>query len=300
MAGDPLSGIEEFQRVRTRHPTSAAAARALNATTALYRIYGADKPVFIRDTAFSFPSGEVLKDVRSLAVTPDGATWIASNKTKSALSFDPELKLGSSLSAEDPQSLAVSPGGQVVFAARLAVKVGATSVLSFSAPSNKPGVMESIDRIGAATLLVSGDTLISDLKRKRVLRFRGATFASIFPDAVEREVVKLLTTPRGDVVMLRKDEKSVEILDDGGRLLSKIGPRGPGFEWKKPADVAIDAFSHIYVADEDQGIFMFSPKGDLITTFGSADLRKARAVAIDLTGAALVYDDRAEAIMRFK
>jgi len=64
--------------------------------------------------------------------------------------------------------------------------------------------------------------------------------------------------------------------------------------------VAIDLFSNLYVADEDQGIFVFSPKGDLMSTFGASDVKKSRAIAIDLTGAALVYDDRTETIVRFK
>ena len=300
MAGDAQNGMEEFQRARSLYPASPVAERALQATTALHRIYGNAKPVFTRDGAFSLQAGDVLKDVRSIAVTPTGTTWIASNKTRSAVSFDPGFKLGASLSSEDPQTLSLSPAGEVVFASKLAVKVGAGGVFSFSIPSDKPGEMELIDRIGAATLLVSGDMLVSDLKRKRVLRFKGNTFASIFPDRTEREVIKLLTTPRGEAVMLRKDDKSIEIFDDNGRLIAKLGPRGAGFEWKKPVDVAIDAFSNLYVADEDQGIFMLSPKGELLTVFGAADVKKARAIAIDPTGAALVYDDRAETVVRFK
>ena len=299
MAGDVLGGIEEFQRVRSVYPTSPAAARALNATTALFRLHGGDRPVFLKDPAFSIAGGDVLKDVRALVVTPQGATWIASNKTKSAVAYDQNLKMSSSVAAEDPQTLSLSPQGEVVFASKLAVKAG-SAVLSFSIPAEKPGEMEAIDRIGAAAILVSGDTLVSDLKRKRVLRFKGNTFASIFPDKGEREVIKMLTTPRGEVVMLRKDDKSLEILDDAGRLVSKIGPRGAGFEWKKPVDVAIDAFSNLYVADEDQGIFVFSAKGQLMTTFGAGDVKKSRAIAIDVTGAALVYDDRTETIVRFK
>ncbi len=299
MAGDVLGGIEEFQRVRSVYPASPAAARALNATTALFRLHGGDRPVFLKDPAFSIAGGDVLKDVRALVVTPQGATWIASNKTKSAVAYDQNLKMTSSVAAEDPQTLSLSPQGEVVFASKLAVKAG-SAVLSFSIPAEKPGEMEAIDRIGAAAILVSGDTLVSDLKRKRVLRFKGNTFASIFPDKGEREVIKMLTTPRGEVVMLRKDDKSLEILDDAGRLVSKIGPRGAGFEWKKPVDVAIDAFSNLYVADEDQGIFVFSAKGQLMTTFGAGDVKKSRAIAIDVTGAALVYDDRTETIVRFK
>lgn len=300
MAGEPMAGIEEFQRVRSLYPTSGLAARALNATTALYRLYGNDKPLFLKDTAYLPPAGDILKDVRSLAVSPNGMTWIASNKTKSAIGFDANSKMSSSLSADDPQTLGLSPSGEVVFASKLAIKVGSSATVSFSIPAEKPGEVEVIDRIGAATVLVSGDTLVSDLKRKRVLRFKGATLASIFPDRGEREVIKLLTTPRGDVVMLRKDDKSIEIIDDGGRLITKLGPRGPGFEWKKPVDVALDAFSNLYVADEDQGIFMYSPKGALMTTFGAAEVKKSRAIAIDLSGAALVYDDRTETIVRFK
>jgi hypothetical protein len=187
-----------------------------------------------------------------------------------------------------------------VFAGKLAIRIGASGVRAFSVPSDKAGVLEPIDRIGAATVMVSGDTLVSDLKRKRVLRFRGDTFASVFPDPTEREVVKMLTTPRGEAVMLRKDDKSVEVYDDSGRLVSKFGPRGAGFEWKKPVDVTIDAFSNLYVADEDQGIFLFSPRGELMAAFGASDVKKSRAIAIDLSGAALVYDDRTETIVRFK
>jgi len=300
MAGDPMGGMEEFQRVRTLYPDSEASARALNAITALYRIHGAEAPLFVRDASFLFQAGDSLKDVRSLAVTPEGVLWIASNKTKSAVAFDQDLKLSRSMPAEDPQTVTISPSGEVVFAARLAVKMGTNRVFSYAAPSNKPGEMENLDRLGAATVLVSGDTLVSDLRRKRVVRFKDSTFVSIFPDGMEREVIKLLTTPRGDVVMLRKDNKSVEIFDEGGRLLTRLGPRGPGFEWKKPVDIAVDAFSNLYLADEDQGIFMISPGGELMANFGSADVRRSRAVALDPSGAVLVYDDRAEAIVRFK
>jgi len=65
-------------------------------------------------------------------------------------------------------------------------------------------------------------------------------------------------------------------------------------------DFTMDPFSNVYVADEDQGVFVFSPKGALLTTFGATDVKKSRAIAIDLTGAALVYDDRTEVIVRFK
>jgi len=180
------------------------------------------------------------------------------------------------------------------------VKTAAGGVFAFAIPSDKPGEMDQVDRIGAATVLVSGDVLVSDLKRKRVLRFKGNTFSSFFPDRSEREVIKMVTTVKGEVIMLRKDDRSLEIVDDGGRPVSRIPSRGAGYEWKKPVDLALDAFSNLYVVDEDQGIFVLSPRGELMTTFGAAEIKKSRAIAIDLTGAALVYDDRTETIVRFK
>lgn len=300
MAGDVERSMEEFQRTRILYPSSPLAERALLATTALYRIHGREKPVFVLDPGFSSPTGDVLRDVRSMAVTPSGVTWIASSKTRSAISYDRGFKLGAALYADDPQTLSISPAGEVVFASKLTVKTGAGEVFLFSSPGDKPGAMEPIDRIGAATRLISGDTLISDLRHKRVLRFKGTNFANFFPDRMEREVIKLLTTPRGEAVMLRKDDKSIEVIDADGRLISKIGPRGSGYEWKKPVDLALDAFSNLYLADEDQGIFMLSPKGQLMAVFGAAEVRKSRAVAIDPAGAVLVYDDRAETIVRFK
>ena len=113
LSGEGLEAIEEFQRVISEHPASPSASRALNANTALYRIYSSPTPAFLKDPAFALPAGDVLKDVRSLAVTPNGALWIASDKTKSAVSFDPTMKLGSSLSAEAQPTITPDglPGG---------------------------------------------------------------------------------------------------------------------------------------------------------------------------------------------
>jgi len=65
-------------------------------------------------------------------------------------------------------------------------------------------------------------------------------------------------------------------------------------------DVAVDGFRNIYVADEEAGVLVFSPQGALLTTLGSADVRKARAVTVDPAGAVLVYDDKLQRILRFK
>ena len=69
---------------------------------------------------------------------------------------------------------------------------------------------------------------------------------------------------------------------------------------RKPADVAVDAFRDTYVADEEGGVLVFSPQGQLLATLGGAELKKPRALTLEPSGAVLVYDDKLQRILRFK
>ena len=70
LAGQARQAMEEFQQVRNRFPDSAWAEPALQRTTALYRLFGAQKPAFAPDPAFAAGAGDVLKDVRALLWLP--------------------------------------------------------------------------------------------------------------------------------------------------------------------------------------------------------------------------------------
>jgi glucose/arabinose dehydrogenase len=65
-------------------------------------------------------------------------------------------------------------------------------------------------------------------------------------------------------------------------------------------DVTVDAFRNLYVADEEIGVLVFDPQGQPLAKIGGPELRRPRAVAIDATGAVLVYDDRAERVLRYR
>ena len=139
LQGQPRLAMEEFQQVRNRFPQSPWAQPALERTTALYRLFGGAKPAFSPDPAFSLGAGDVLKDVRALAVAPGGTLWIASDKTRSAVPFDASGKAGPGLTAEEPRALSLAPAGEVVLAARAAVRVGPKDIRTFSTPPEKPG-----------------------------------------------------------------------------------------------------------------------------------------------------------------
>ena len=241
----------------------------------------------------------MLKDVRALLVTPDGQTWVASDKVKGVVPFGPDGKMGSSLTGVDLRSLSASPRGELLVAARLAVRLGPRDIRSFSIPSDKPGVPEPLERIEAALVTPGGNVLVADGKQKRVYRFDGKfQFKDTFPDAKEREVTRMALDPDGGLVFLDRDLKTVTTYDETGKMLRTIAARGAGYELKKPVDVAVDAFRQTYVADQEGAVLVFSPQGKLLTTLAGA--ARPTALALDATGAVLVYDDKAQRVVRYR
>ena len=298
LLGEPRQAMEEFQQVRNRFPRSDWAPRALDRITALYRLYGSGKPTFTLDSAYTAGSGDVLKDVRAILMTPGGTLWIASDKVKSVVPVGQDGKLGPSLTAEEVRGLSLAPKGDLVVAAKTAVRLGPRDIRTFSIPGDKPGVAEPVDRIAAAVVTVGGAVLVADEKRKRVHRYDSKyEYKADFPDAKEREVTRMAVDTEGGIVLLDRAERSVRVFDETGRLLRSLGPRS---DMRKPTDVAVDAFQNIYVIDEEAGVLVFSPKGQLLASVGPPDLRKPKALTVDAAGAVLVYDEKAQRILRFK
>ena len=301
LQGLPKVAMEEFQQVRNRFPQSGWAEPALQRTTALYRLHGAAKPSFAQDASFAPAAGDLLKDVRALLVSHTGALWIASEKTRNAAPIDAAGKLGAGFSAEDPRTLALSPTGDVILASRAAVRFGAKDVRTFTTPPEKPGAPpKPVEKILAAAITPGGVVLVSDEDREAVLRYDAkGEYQGTFPggrDAAKRKVTRILLDGEGGIVTLDRDDKTVRVWDESGKQLRSIGPVG----LKRPVDVAVDAFRNLYVADEEAGVHVFNPQGQLVTTIASPELRRARALTLDASGAVLVYDERAQRVLRYR
>jgi sugar lactone lactonase YvrE len=171
---------------------------------------------------------------------------------------------------------------------------------SLSIPGEKP-MPEPLERLTAAVVTQGGSLLVADEKKKRVYRFdREGKYLGTFPDNKEREVARIVVDGEGGIVLLDRDARTVQVFDDSGRVLRSVGPRGTGFELRKPGDVAADPFRNLYVSDEEGGVYVFSPQGQLLTVLGREELKKPRALTLDPTGAVLVYDDRLQKVVRFK
>jgi len=298
LLGEPRQAMEEYQQVRNRFPESPWANLALERVTALYRLYGGSKPSFALDTTFQAGAGDVLKDVRAVLMTPTRTLWIASDKVKSVVSYAGG-KMGPSVPGEDIHSLSLSPRGDLVVAARLAVRIGPKDVKTFAVPTDKSGVMEALDHISAAAV-TQGGVLVADEKKKRVYRYDAQyQYKGLFPDAKEREIVRIVVDGEGGVVLLDREEKTVRAFDEGGHALRSIGPKGTGFEFKHPTDVAVDQWRNTYVVDEEAGVYIFAQQGQLMATLRGEELKRPKALTLDPTGALLVYDDRSQRILRY-
>jgi hypothetical protein len=300
LQGQPRLAMEEYQQVRNRFPRSPLAEAALDRTTALYRLFGGAKPAFAPDPAYSLAGGDVLKDVKALAMAPGGVLWVASGKTRSAVPFDASGRPGAGRAVEEPQALSLTPAGELVLAARSALRVGASDIRAFATPPDRPGAQpKPLDGILAGAVTTAGSVLVSDEHQAAILRFDAkGRFLGPFPgpDTTRRKVTRILVDGEGGIVTLDRDERVVRVWGETGRQLRAVGPAG----LKRPADVAVDAFRNLYVADEEVGILVFDPQGRLLTTITGPELRRPKAITLDATGAVLVYDDRAERVLRYR
>jgi outer membrane protein assembly factor BamD (BamD/ComL family) len=300
LQGQARQAMEEFQQVRNRFPQSEWAQPALERITALYRLFGAARPAFAPDSSFTAGSGDLLKDVKALAAASGGGLWIASGKTKSAVLVDASGKVAGSVVAEEPRALSLTPAGELVLASSTAVRLGPKDIRSFSMPPEKPGAApKPLDKILAAAITPGGVVLVSDEDREKVFRFdaKGQLLGTFPPnDAAKRKVTRILVDAEGGILTLDREEKAIRVWDETGKPLRSLGPAG----LKKPVDVAVDPFRNLYVADEELGVLVFDPQGKPLATLASPDLRRPRALTLDASGAVLVYDDRAERVLRFR
>jgi hypothetical protein len=232
-------------------------------------------------------------------MTPSGTLWIASEKTKGAVSFDPAGKMGPSLPAQDPRSLSFSAKGELVFTAQTAVRVGPKDIKNFAIPGDKL-IPEPLEKLTAAVKTPLGSFLVADEKKNRIYRFDSASeYRDTFPalkDQRNREVTRMFLDGEGAIVCLDREEKTVKAYEETGRLLRAVGPAG----LRKPVDAAVDAFRNTYVAEEDGGVLVFNHAGQLLATVAGEEIRKPRALTLDPSGAILVYDGRTQRVHRFK
>ncbi len=54
------------------------------------------------------------------------------------------------------------------------------------------------------------------------------------------------------------------------------------------------------MADEDQGVLVFNPRGELFFKITGSEMKKPAAIALEASGAVLVYDKGSKRILRYQ
>jgi TolA-binding protein len=300
LAGEPLQAMEEFQQVRNRFPDSPWAAAALDRITILYRLYGSGQATFVWDQSFAVGSGNVLKGVRGLAMDQKRTLWIASDDVSAVVPFAPGGEAGRSIQAQDLRGLSLTQEGELIVATKRAVRIGLSDIKTFAAP-DKPGELKELDDITAAIRTPERHLLVADKDTKRVHHY-GAdlSYLGTFPDSKDREVIRMILDDEAKVSLLEDDARGIEVYDLQGKRLRVVPLRGSGYEVEQAVDIAADAFSNLYIVDRKSGVYVFAPAGRLLAVVGRDELQRPTAIALEPSGALLVYDDKQRRVLRFQ
>jgi len=306
ITGKPTRAMELLQRVRQRFQGTPEAATAIAWNTILYRLYlrvpAQPAYQFAPSKSIAGASGK-LKNIQALAVGANGMVYAANRDA--VLEFDPSGRAAPSLTANDARAILFDRSGRPVVVARAGIVWPNTGAQSLSVPK-QDGTARALDDIYSGVLTSAGDVLVVDQNAKNIARFSAAgrhlaSFAPVFADRLAIDV-----TDR--VVSLDRDGNGMTLLEHDGRVQAKIPDRGPGYEFDKPVDVAVDPFGHVYILDRNRAtVFVFaqSPQPKLVTSFSipaksPGYFRKAVCFALDSAGRLYIYDDDIEKIQVYQ
>ena len=302
--GDPFQGMLELQRARNQWPDSAEAAGALDLLTLVFRFYGNPRfgqPIsFQKDAAFR-PQVQKFKDVLAVRLSSSGI-HVLEKGNKRVATFDMNGRLAGTQAAADPRSLSIDPRGTLVVANQKALIIAGRAMV-LKVPDEKGP--KPLEKIRAATRDRFGDLYVYDESQKKVLRFDpSGNVKGPFPNSTPREALLLEVDASGNIMILNKKDRSLEVFTPDGVRTARLQKRGAKWDLKKPVDVAVGPAGYIYLLDEGSGqVVVFDPSYQFVALLSANNLggalRKPKTLDVDGTGALYVYDDKAKTLIRF-
>ena len=295
--------LEELQRVRQQFPGTREAEDARNLNSVLYRLYVRPpaQPPYVFSGRYVGAENARFKDV--VGVTIDGAGRLLLGHKTGITLFDPKGTLIKTIGSDEPSAFFVDARGSIVVARGLALiaEGGESSVVTVTQSDGKSRQVEEMPSVVA---LSSGQWLVVDRKEKLVLRVSDSgksvsTFATVNAE-------RLALNRLDDVAVIDRSSKAVAMFDRDGKPLAKIPPKGTGYEFDSPIDVAFDGFGHLYVLDRGRAsVYVFSTTARLLTTVSIPErspgaFQKAQAFALDAAGRLYIFDERSQRVQVYQ
>ena len=222
---------------------------------------------------------------------------------KRVANFDATGKLTSTQPAADPRALSIDPQGALVLANEKGVVIGGRPTV-LRVPDEKG--LKPLEKIRAATRDRFGELYVYDDSERKVLRFDSSgSLKGPFPNSTPREVLLLEVDSFGNIMILNKKDRSLDVFTPDGVRTARLQKRGPKWDLKKPVDVAVGPAGYIYLLDEDTGqVVVFDPSYQFVAllspnNLGGGALGKPTTLDVDGAGALYVYDDESKTVTRF-
>jgi TolA-binding protein len=282
---------------------SAARARALN--TVLYRLYiRAPQPPYVFSSITYGGATGRLRDIRALAVAGTQLFAVA-NSAASVLDVDAKGAVVRTAKVENARGVFIDADGRATFfsSAGLVRDQERALTLSVPKPDKSPRLLEDITAIAA---LSTGELIVADSNGQAMHRF--GRDLRVIGTVGKGRVDRYATGSLDQIAALDKDAKTVTVMTQDGKPAASLQPRGQGWQFDEPVDVAFDAFDHLYVLDRGLGtvfIFTMAPAPRLVSSFSIPEkapgaFRRPTAFALDAEGRLYIYDDRAERIQVYR
>jgi TolA-binding protein len=299
----PAQALQEFQRARQIVPNTPAAVDGLNLNTIAYRLYvrGPAQPAYAFSGKVIGPEKSELREANGITFTPTGQLMLGHKAGVSI--FKADGSLGQTVSAVDATAFFVDEQERVVVARAGSLIAARADAITFAGPGSD-GQLRAVEEIPAVLPNSRGERIISNPKAKNVLRaLPNGKFVAVF---AQGNIAKMAQNWLGDVALLDKSAKAITIADRDGKILSKIAPKGTGYEFDEPTDVAFDQLGHLYVLDRGRSsVVIFSARNKLVSTLMIPDkspgsLNKGEALGIDAAGRLYVFDDKSRRIQVYQ
>lgn len=309
--GDPVQAMETLQQVATRWPGSTMAQAALAHITLLHRLYvrAPRGPAFVAapDTAGPARPSNVV------ALTLSGQQGLFAATSSGVVALTPDSPDRPPAVAR-PRGVLTDRSGRVAAFDAGALHLSEGSPLSFGVPQPN-GATKALSNLQGVAQFSNGDWLVADGDDRSLHRF--STAGSHLGAFAPGRMTHVAILPTDEVAGLDRDQRAVVVFDVAGQALGRIPLRAAGYDLQDAEGLSVDAFGHLYVlARTAIGVFSAFPAPaagqpravtvyPLLALFAPPQndpggFRRATAFALDPSGAAWLYDERANRLTRYR
>jgi TolA-binding protein len=307
-AGDFPRAMEEYQKLRDLFPGKPEAQTALERLTLLHRLRllpSTGRPVtYSQDATFQGKLDNLgLRTVSSLAVAPDGTLLVADDKQGQVIRVDPRGHPSKAISFPGAQSVARGRRDALLVAGDGNILIGGKTLplvrpdASSSRPiRDVPGL--GVDRDGRIYVLDGKSDEV--LLYGPALDFRAPVFRSAGGDLQDLKVGF-----DNQIYILDVRDKSINVVLDG-KAMPGFHLSDPPASISRPVAFTVDQLGDLYVCDADAGrVVVLDPTGKRVLATlggdrGKGGLSAPEKIEVDREGRILVYDRKADAILRYQ